>query len=334
VRAARPPRRADAAATTVPISMARPASSESAGTAPATAPARGIAPRALLLLAVLTIVWGSNWALFPLAVREISVWTFRSVATIGSGLLLLGFAWLRGQSLVVPREHWPALVAATLLYLVVWNICSTYAAILIPSGQASLLGSTMPLWLALITWLLFGERPSRRVALAIMLGTTGILLLMTQKLSSYADAPLGLVLGLLAGLGWAAGTLVLTRRPIAIPATVLTGWQTLLTSIPLTVGAFTFSEGGWFMPDWHTIALITYIVVVPVSIGNVCWFAIVGLLPANIAGLSPILVPVVAMITGAIALGEPFGPLQWAAMACNASALGLVLLRRPARWCP
>ena len=71
----------------------------------------------------------------------------------------------------------------------------------------------------------------------------------------------------------------------------------------------------------------------PMCIGNVSWFAIVGLLPTNVAGLSSILVPVVAMVSGAIVHGEPLGALQWTAMACCAAALSLALMR-PARAAP
>ena len=59
--------------------------------------------------------------------------------------------------------------------------------------------------------------------------------------------------------------------------------------------------------------------------------AIVGLLPVNVAGLSSILVPVVAMISGAWVHGEPLGPLQLAAMACCAAALWLALVKPSTR---
>jgi drug/metabolite transporter (DMT)-like permease len=65
---------------------------------------------------------------------------------------LLSVARLRGLPLAVPRRYWRTIVAATLFYLVLWNIASTYAAVLIPSGQAAILGFTMPLWAALIAW--------------------------------------------------------------------------------------------------------------------------------------------------------------------------------------
>jgi drug/metabolite transporter (DMT)-like permease len=284
-------------------------------------------PRALILLVILTLVWGTNWPLFPLAVREVSVWTFRAVAVIVAGAVLLAVARARGQSLVIPREHWGTVAGATVFYLVVWNICSTYAAVLIPSGQAAVLGFTRPLWSALISWAVLGERLTGRLLLAIVLGAAAVMLLMLPNFAVYADAPLGMALGLAAGFGWAIGTLILERRPVPISATVLTGWQLLLTGVPITIGALVLGDGDWFMPSWQSIVVISYITLIPMSIGNVCWFAIVGLLPANVAGLSAILVPVVALVSGAIVLGEPLGAVQWAAMACCVAALSLALLR-------
>ncbi len=283
--------------------------------------------RALVLLAVLTLVWGTNWPLFPMAVREISVWTFRAFSVPAAGIALLAVARLRGQSLAIPRSHWPAVGAAAVFYLVVWNIASTYAAVLIPSGQSAVLGFTMPLWSALISWALLGERLGARLVLAILLGGAAVVLLMAPALDAYADAPLGFGLGLLAGLGWAIGTLIIKRSGVAVPATVLTGWQLMITAIPMTIGAVLLGDGQWFMPSWQTIVVVTYIALVPMCVGNVAWFSIVGLLPANLAGLSSILVPVVAMVSGAIVHREPLGPLQILAMACSVAALSLALLR-------
>jgi drug/metabolite transporter (DMT)-like permease len=282
---------------------------------------------ALVLLAILTLVWGTNWPLFPLATREVSVWTFRAVAVFVAGVALLIAARLRGQSLTIDRRHWRTIVLATFFYLVIWNIASTYSSLLIPSGQSAVLGFTMPLWSALIAWAVLRERLGARMVLAIALGGAAVALLMWKSLPVYAQAPLGVALGLLAGIGWAVGTMILQRGRVDAPATVLTGWQLLLAALPTTIGAFVFGDHQWFMPSWTTIALIGYIALVPMCIGNLCWFSIVGLLPAHVAGLSSILVPVVAMISGALLHGEPLGPVQWLAMVCSAAALALALFK-------
>jgi len=39
------------------------------------------------------------------------------------------------------------------------------------------------------------------------------------------------------------------------------------------------------------------------------------------------MVPIVAMLSGALVHGEPLGPMQWAAMSCSVAALSLALLK-------
>lgn len=283
--------------------------------------------KAIPLVLILTLVWGTNWPLFPIAVREVSVWTFRAVSLVGAGLALLAIARVRGESLRIPRVHWGTVVAATLTYLVVWNVASTYAAILIPSGQAAILGFTMPLWAAVMAWAFMGQRPGGRVLLALAVGGLGVTLLIANGIDAYAKAPLGFALGLLAGLGWAAGTLILKRHPVPVSPLVLTGWQLLVAAVPIVIGAFYFGRGEWFMPSRESLLVIAYITLVPMAIGNVAWFSIVGLLPANIAGLSAVMVPVVAMVSGAIVHREPLGPVQLVSMLCCAIGVGLALLK-------
>jgi drug/metabolite transporter (DMT)-like permease len=284
--------------------------------------------RALGWLVVLTLVWGTNWPLFAYAVQEVSVWTFRAIALPVAGAALLGLAHARGLSLHVPRADWPTVVAASLCYLVVWNIASTYAAVMLPSGQAAILGFTMPLWAALIGVTVLGQKLSARLGAALALGAAAVGLLMWRSLGAYADAPAGFAMGLIAGIGWAVGTLILKHRPPSAPALVLTGWQLLIAAIPVVPMAFSLAEGPWFMPSWTSIAAIAYITLMPMCLGNVAWFSIVGLLPAQVAGLSSIMVPMVAMVSGALVHGEPLGPAQSAAMVCSGGALWLAL-RRP-----
>jgi drug/metabolite transporter (DMT)-like permease len=293
-------------------------------------PQSAVVRKAIPLLVILTLVWGTNWPLFPIAMREVSVWTFRAVSLVGAACALLLIARLRGQSLKMPREHWGTVVWASLAYLVVWNVCSAYATLLIPSGQAAILGFTMPFWTALIAWVALGQRPAPRVLLALAIGFAGVVLLIVNGLSAYAKAPLGFALGLLAGIGWAIGTLILKRRPLPGSPLVITAWQLLVAAVPISIGALVANGGNFHWPSTTTVLVITYITLVPMAVGNAAWFSVVGLLPANVAGLSSVMVPVVAMISGAIVLREPLGPVQWISMLCCAAGVALALQRKPA----
>ena len=107
-------------------------------------------------------MWGTNWSLFPVVVREVSVWAFRAVGVFIVGPTLLAVARARGLPLEIPRRHWRTVGMATACYLLLWSIASTYAAVMIPSGQAAVLGFTMPLWAALISWAVPSERLADR----------------------------------------------------------------------------------------------------------------------------------------------------------------------------
>ncbi len=284
-----------------------------------------ISPRVLGLLAILTLVWGTNWPLFRYATAEVSVWTFRAISMWLAGGVLLAVAYWRGHSLRIERKQWPALGWATLCYLLLWNVCSTYAAIMIPSGQAAILGFTMPLWTALLTSVLLREKMAPRLWAAVALGSVGVGLLMWRGMSAYAQAPLGFAMGLAAGLGWAVGTIIIKRSGLAANAIVLTGWQLMLCAGPMTVAALALGDHQWFVPSWRSILVIAYIGLVPMCIGNLCWFSIVGVLPASVAGVSTILVPMVAMVSGALVHQEPLGAVQMLSMLASGMALFLVL---------
>lgn len=305
--------------------MTSPCPAATARTIPAPSAA---APWHLVL--VLTLVWGTNWPLFALAVQEVSVWTFRAVSVLISGSLLLGWSRLRGESLRIPRRYWLTTATAAFAYLGVWNIASTYAAVLIPSGQAAVLGFTMPLWAAIGGHFFLRQRLDGRSLLALALGGAGVLLLGVAGWDASLSTQLGFALGLLAAIGWAIGTLLLKRFPVPVSSTVLTGWQLLCIGVPITLVALAKGGGAWFMPSWHSVAVIGYISMVPMAVGNAAWFTIVRKVPAHVAALSPVLVPVVAMVTGAVVDGDPLGLREVLAMLLCVSGVALNLRPRPA----
>lgn len=282
-------------------------------------------------MALLTLIWGTNWPVIALAVREVSAWTFRALTLPVAGILLLLLAHRRKLPLAIPRQHWPMLLCSAWAFLALWNVATTLALTYIPSGQAALLGFTMPLWAALWSWLLFGHTLDGRQWLALLLGTAGVIVLMIPAFASYAHAPLGLVYGLASGAGWALSTVLLKHRPIPVPTTVLTGWQLLLASVPVIIGAWLLGDHQWFMPSASSLAAFIYITLVPMLFGNLLWFSLIQWLPPQLVSLSPIMIPMVAMVSGAIVLNEPLGWQQWLAMMLSASGLGLMLFRRSDR---
>src|SRR5262245_33599302 len=104
-----------------------------------------VSPKVLALLAALTLMWGTNWPLFKIALDELPVFTFRSTVLIAGCVVLGAILLMRGESFAVPAGKWPALIAASVMNFLVWHIATSLAVLYIPSGHASVLAYTMPL---------------------------------------------------------------------------------------------------------------------------------------------------------------------------------------------
>ena len=285
-----------------------------------------VSPKVLALLGTLTLVWGTNWPLFKIALDELPVLTFRAIVLVTASLVLLAIMLARGESFAVPRGKWPALVAASALNLFIWNIATSIAVLYIPSGHASVLAYTMPLWVALIGFAVFGQRLTGRLLAAILIGASAVVALMVPNFASYAHAPAGLFWGLFAGFCWAVGTFIVKRTSWQGMGLSLTFWQVVISLPPILLGALLIDGLPTHWPSTQALVATIYTGAVPMALGTAAWFALVKLLPAQVAGLSAIAIPIVAIVSGVLILHEPLSVLQALAIASTVAALWLALV--------
>ena len=288
-----------------------------------------VSPQVLALLAALTLMWGTNWPLFRIALDELPVLTFRSIVLIAGTAVLILVVKLRGETFAVPRGKWPVLIAAAAFNMFIWNIATSMAVLYIPSGHASVLAYTMPLWVALLGFVVFGQRLTSRLLLAIVVGAAAVVALMVPNFRSYASAPAGLFWGLSAGLSWAIGTFVVKRTVWPKMGVSLTFWQAALSLPPTVLGALLIDGLPQHWPSAPVLIAAVYTGAVPMALGTASWFALVRLLPTQVAALSSIAIPIVAIVSGVVFLHEPLSPLQ--AVAIGSTVLSLWLALMPPR---
>jgi drug/metabolite transporter (DMT)-like permease len=289
-----------------------------------------VSPKELALLAALTLMWGTNWPLFRIALDELPVLVFRSGVLIAGLLTLATILLLRGDSFAVPMNKWLPLAAASMMNIAVWNVATSLAVLYIPSGHASVLAYTMPLWVALIGWAVFRQKLTGRLLMALLIGAAAVATLMILNFRSYAGAPWGLFWGLGAGFCWAVGTFIVKRTAWPGMGLSLTFWQIVISLPPILVGGLVIDgvPGQW--PSAAVLLATVYTGAVPMALGTAAWFALVRRLPAQVAALSSIAIPIVAIVSGIVILHEPLSWLQAAAIGSTVISLWLALAPRPA----
>jgi drug/metabolite transporter (DMT)-like permease len=280
----------------------------------------------LALLATLTFVWGTNWPLFAIALRELPVATFRTIVlTTAIGVLYLVMR-LRGEPFAIAKGRWPHLIFASMMNITIWNIATALAVLYIPSGHASVLAYSMPLWVALIGFVAFRQPLTGRLLLAILIGAAAIVALMAPNFASYASAPQGLFWGLAAGFCWAVGTFVMKRTSWPGMGLSLTFWQIVAAWPPIALGMVVLDGWPQHMPSAPAIVATLYTGAIPMALGTATWFTLVKLLPAQVAALSSIAIPILAVISGVIVLHEPLSWLQAIAIGSTVISLWLALV--------
>jgi drug/metabolite transporter (DMT)-like permease len=281
------------------------------------------------VLAALTFAWGFNWTALKVALSEVPPWTFRSLC-LGLGSAVL-FAALRagGQPLAVPKGQWRRLALLAFLNITCWNMLVAFGVALIPSGRASILAYTMPIWaIPLSVWLL-GERITRDRLAGLALGMIALVLLLGENLVGLGAAPLGSLMVLGAALTWALGTVLQKRFPVRMPLGAYTAWMLLLGGVPVFIGTLLLEDVRTLRHVSLAPALgVAYNVFVAFAFAHWAWIKLATSVPVSVFSVSMLIIPVIGVLSGALFLGERPSWAEIAALACVLGALASVIRRR------
>jgi len=286
--------------------------------------------RAILLVVLLTLIWGLFWPIMKVALAEIPIFSFRALcAGLGAlGLFLL--ARLDGVSWSIdPADRWPALFAG-LLNVTGWFWLSAVGVTLMPAGRAALLAYTWPLWAFLLAVPVLGDKATPARLLGLALGLGGIAVLAGNSLQDIAEAPLGAAAIIGAAMVYAAGTVLQKRIAWRTPILTLCAWQLLAGAIPLVIAAGFLDVGAVHAVSLGAALATAYTVVFGVIFGYYAWFKVIGMLTVGALSLSTLLVPVVGVLSSAVLLHERLGWREILAMLLIGGALTTVRPRRQA----
>jgi len=281
---------------------------------------------ALWLLATLTLVWGLNWPIMKIGIEGVDPWTFRAFTTIFGGSAMLITAVMTGQRIQVPWDQFRLICLIGPVSIGGWMVFSALGLEYMASGRAAIAAYTMPLWAVIFARLVLGEPITWRRSLGLAIGLAGMAVLIGGDLAAIGESPLGVVFMLCGAVTWGLGTVLFKRAPWRISVLVIIGWQMLVIGVPITAVAFAVETPGLDYGTWSWFA-IGYQVFVGALIGYFAWAKIVTLLPAGIAAISSLIIPVLGVISGAIVLGEPVTWREIVALICVVAALAVVLVR-------
>jgi drug/metabolite transporter, DME family len=282
---------------------------------------RGRAVVSVLAAAILFGTTGTAQALGPSGTTPLGVGAARIV--IGGAGLLAVLPWLGGRrqdALTLWRTRWGLLAGlTTAAYQVLFFAGVSRAGVAL--GTLVTIGSG-PVFTGLLSWLVLRERPRGSWVLATSVCVAGLALLVGSGAGAPDVDPLGLVLALGSGFGYAVYT-VAAKRLITdghrsdevMTAAFALGGLLLLPVLLTQPLSWLGTPSGLAMALWLGLATTT---VAYVLFGR-------GLrrLPAGPVTTLVLAEPVVATILGVVVLGESLAPLAWVGAGLVLSGLAL-----------
>jgi drug/metabolite transporter (DMT)-like permease len=285
-------------------------------------------PHLIGLLVALTLAWGFNWPLIKIALAGMAPMHFRTLCLLTGAIGLFAIAVAGKVEWRVPRNRWGPLAAISFFSLSCWNILSVYGVSMMASGRAAILGYTMPVWGALLSrWVLDEPLTSRR-ALGLVLGMSGMALLLAAEFRSMQHAPLGALCMIGAAISWAIGVVLIRKWGTGMPPTAFTAWQMVLGVIPILAIALVGEDGSFnlFALPPGPLFGVLYNMFVAFIFCYWAWTKIVQSMPVGVSSLATSLVPVVGVFSGAVVLGEAPRLADYAALVLVVGSLATVLV--------
>lgn len=265
--------------------------------------------RTVLPLGLLALIWGASFLLIKFSIGGMSplqLVLWRLVA--GAGVLLV-IAAVRREPLplsLVMVGHLTLLgVIANLLpfYLFAWGEQS------VTSGMAGVLNGTTPLFTLMIALAaLPEERLSAPRMAGLMLGFAGVVLVVAPWRSDGASALQGQLACLTAAACYGVA-LVYTRRFVTnrgYPPLALSAVQLSLAAVLLAAAApFVANDPMRLTP--LVVASASVLGAVGTGLAYLLFYRLISIAGATSASMVTYLIPIVAVILGAIVLAEPVG---------------------------
>ena len=269
-----------------------------------------ISPPYLAWLSV-CLIWGTTYLAIRVALESIPPALVAGLRWPFAGFIVIAALRLRGEPMP-PRSAWPRHALLGLLLICLGNGGVVFAEQWVPSGIAAVIIGSAPFWMATFEALLpGGERITARIVGGLAIGFSGLLLLVWPDLAvggaSGRQFAFGVILLQVACIGWSLGSSYSRRQPRA--------------ENPLGASALQMVFGGAIMlalatvrGEWDDLAFTPrafwaqlYLIVVGSLAGYSAYIYALKHLPISTVSLYAYINPVIAVLLGALVLGEAFG---------------------------
>ncbi len=279
----------------------------------------------MLAFAVLVLAWSSSFSVVKVGLDYAPPVLFAGGRTLLSGIIMtaVALAWGGNPNL---RRDWRVFAYLGAFNVVLFIGAQTFAVLYLPSGTAAVLIYLQPILVGVLAWTVLGEPLTATKVFGLLLGFAGIVAVSSAGLLDAAGEVtlVGVVSGVASALFWALGTVgfkkyearISTLWAVALP--FLMGGAVLTT---LGLSLERLSDISWTGP---LVSSVLYSAFVGTGLAWLLFFGLVRAGEASRVASFIFVVPLAAVVIGAVLLDETLGLSLTAGAALIVSGIYLV----------
>lgn len=259
----------------------------------------------ILMLLCVGLLWGLNWPVIKLIMAELPPFTIRAIAFPCAAALLSLITLLQGHSLSLPSNQRIPLVFTSLFLIFGFNILTSLGQLLTEASTAAIVAYTMPAITAVLSAIYLRERIDWRILTGIVLGMTGLAVLISRDIPALFSNPAGLIAMLLAALSWAIGNVLVKATRWTLKPSALAAWMfacSAVLALPIVLLLEPITQLRW--PSSTVVLLMIFHVLGPMVTCYMLWSLLLSRLPATVAAISILTAPIVGVLSSAWLLDD------------------------------
>lgn len=279
-------------------------------------------------LLALSVLWGGSFFFIAVAVKAVPPLTLVTLRVSLAAATLYVFLRILGQNLPGDRKIWRAFFGMAVLNNVVPFCLLAWGQTHIASGLASILNATTPIWTVIVAhFLTDDEKITGPKVAGILFGFVGVITLIGSSVfSNFGAGSLAMIACLAATLSYALAGIFGRRfraMNVSAPATA-TGSLIAAAVVLMPISLLIDQPWHLAMPGPNVWLAILGLAIFSTALAYLLYFRLLADVGATNLLIVTFLIPVTAILLGAIVLGERLQANQFIGMGCI--ALGLVAL--------
>jgi drug/metabolite transporter (DMT)-like permease len=285
----------------------------------------------VLVWLILALIWSTTWIFIKIGDAELPPVAFAAARFILSVAILFVLIKVQGISLPRTAPQWRLIALTGVLQFSINYSAVFWAEQHITSGLAAVLQSMIPVFGLVLAWMFLpDETITPQKIIAILVGVIGVAIIFADQLRVESGMAFAGCVAIVVGAYAAAQASILVKaKAVNIHPAALVFCQ-MLCGLPAIIAYSLIAEGNpaTFKWTWTSLGCVIYLAILGTVAAFWLYYWLLSKVESTKAMMISLVTPFLAVIIGAVTLGETLPPQTFLGGILIVSSIALIVFRR------